>query len=120
MWAPELECSSIPPSKALENCYQRSFGALEIEMRPANILHGAKHQPRSESTMDSRLRMTPQQRIRFAQDLRRANRQPGVPLVLRLGLRRTAHNLVKLNLIEAKRANIGFAKPPPRPSETAT
>jgi hypothetical protein len=48
--------------------------------------------------------MTPQQRIRAAQESRkRANSQPGLPARLRQELRRTASNLVKLNMIEAKR-----------------
>lgn len=48
--------------------------------------------------------MTPQERIRNAQaSLRRAKSQPGLPSHLRAELRRTARNLVQLNLIEAKR-----------------
>jgi hypothetical protein len=48
--------------------------------------------------------MSPQERIRAAQDLRkRANSQPGLPQKLRQEARRAAHSLVKLNALEAKR-----------------
>ncbi len=54
--------------------------------------------------MTLRPRMTPQERIRKAQELRRrANSQPGLPMKLRKELRRVAINLVACNMLEAKR-----------------
>jgi hypothetical protein len=49
-------------------------------------------------------RMTPQHRIRAAQELlRRAKKQPGLPPTMRAELRRVAVNLVACNMLEAKR-----------------
>jgi hypothetical protein len=48
-------------------------------------------------------KLTPQQRIRLAQDLRRrANGQPGLTAKQRQELRRHAFNLMQLNLVQAK------------------
>lgn len=56
------------------------------------------------SGMTEHQRMSPQERFRAAQDLRRrALTQPGLPLELRKELRRVARNLVLCNMLEAKR-----------------
>lgn len=56
------------------------------------------------SAMSVHRRMSPQERFRAAQDLRRrALTQPGLPLELRKELRRVAMNLVLCNMLEAKR-----------------
>jgi hypothetical protein len=47
-------------------------------------------------------RLTPQQRIRLAQSLRRQANQPGVPVKKKMEKRRHASNLMALNLAEAK------------------
>jgi hypothetical protein len=47
-------------------------------------------------------RLTPQQRIRLAQSLRRQANKPGVPVKKKLEKRRHAANLMQINLIEAK------------------
>ena len=58
--------------------------------------------------------MTPQERIRRAQELhRRAKYQPGLPMSLRAKLRRVANNLVRLNMMEASKrpAALGVEEP---------
>jgi len=47
-------------------------------------------------------RLTPQQRIRLAQSLRRQANQSGVPVKKKLEKRRHAANLMALNMFEAK------------------
>ncbi len=48
-------------------------------------------------------RLTPQERVRLAKDLRRrANGQPGLTAKFRQRLRQHASNLMQINLIEAK------------------
>jgi hypothetical protein len=50
-------------------------------------------------------RLTPSERIRIAKSLlKRAKTQPGVPPHVRAEARRHAHNLITLNLSEAKAA----------------
>jgi hypothetical protein len=52
--------------------------------------------------------MTPQQRVRAAQDLRkRANSEPGLKIKQRQNLRRIAHNLMAINAYEAKQKKSG-------------
>jgi hypothetical protein len=52
--------------------------------------------------MNGQPRLTPQQRIRLAQSLRRQANQPGIPVRKKLNKRRHASNLMQLNLIEAQ------------------
>jgi hypothetical protein len=47
-------------------------------------------------------KLTPQQRIRLAQSLRRQANQSGVPVKKKLEKRRHASNLMALNMYEAK------------------
>jgi hypothetical protein len=60
----------------------------EIEKRDA-VMNGQPH-------------LTPQQRIRLAQSLRRQANQPGVPVRKKLEKLRHMSNLMQLNLIEAR------------------
>ena len=54
--------------------------------------------------MSSRPRMSPQDRVRMAQELRhRGISQPGLTQGQRKNARRVSSNLVKLNALEAKR-----------------
>jgi hypothetical protein len=52
--------------------------------------------------MNGQPHLTPQQRIRLAQSLRRQANKPGVPVREKLNKRRLASNLMQLNLIEAR------------------
>ena len=53
--------------------------------------------------MGKRPPMTPQERIRMAQFLRKAANNPRLPGALKAKARLAASNLVKLNMIEATR-----------------
>lgn len=48
-------------------------------------------------------RLTPQERMRLAQRLRKLSNQPGLPMKHRKEARRHAANLAAINLSEAKR-----------------
>jgi hypothetical protein len=48
-------------------------------------------------------RLTPEERIRLAQEARRLADRPGIPSKLKQGLRRSMYNLMQINMVEAKR-----------------
>lgn len=52
--------------------------------------------------MNAQARLTPQQRVRLAQSLRRQANKPGVPVKKKLEKLRHMSNLVQLNQIEAQ------------------
>lgn len=54
--------------------------------------------------------MTPQERIRLAQDALRLAKDPRVPEAKRRNLRRVAHNVVACNMFEAQR-RLGLIPP---------
>jgi hypothetical protein len=65
--------------------------------------------------MNDQPHLSPQQRIRLAQSLRRQANQPGVPVRKKLEKRRLASNLMALNLIEARasRRTAAYSSPAP-------
>ena len=106
------DCSFAKRSESLRYCTFRQgsyFSTLSLRLFRANFARQA---------MSNRPRMTPQERIRAAQELRRrAIDQPGLSQRQRQNARRVAHNLVMLNSLQAsQRSDPHRVTPGPQPS----